>query len=79
MSFTEAEYLKASRESYAAGRVVGADEERERIIKLLEEHTPYSTYEENVATECDGCDWQWNYLNDSRHQDHLIALIAGEK
>ena len=56
----------------------GVEWERERIIKLLKEHTPYFTYEENVAFECNGCDWQWNYSDDSRHQDHLIALIKGE-
>ena len=58
--------------SYDAGQ----EEAKERILKLLEEHTPYFT--ENVATECNGCDWQWNYLDDSCHQDHLSALIKGE-
>lgn len=54
--------------------------ERERIIKLLEEHIPIED-NYNMESSCRGCDWEWAWngeVNDS-YENHIIALIKGEK
>lgn len=58
----------------------GRSQERERIIKLLEEHIPIED-NYNMESSCRGCDWEWAWngeVNDS-HEAHIIALIKGEK
>ena len=36
MAYTEEQYLKNTLDSYQAGRQIGRDEERKRILQLLE-------------------------------------------
>lgn len=50
---------------------MSAEDERERIIKLLEEHIPNSSDHDFVGCECE---WPTN----NWYNDHLIALIKGE-
>lgn len=63
-----------------SGRNYGKLCAEERIIKLLEEHIPIED-NYNIESSCRGCDWYWAWnseVNDS-HENHLIALIKGEK
>ena len=54
-------------------RQEGAENERERIIKLLEEHTPQPNDHDFVGCESDECPVnQWFHI-------HLIELIKGEQ
>lgn len=50
----------------------GVQAEQERIIKLLEEHTPNSSDHDFVGCECE-------YPTNTWYNDHLIALIKGEQ
>lgn len=50
----------------------GAKSERERIIKLLEEHMPNSSDHDFVGCECE-------YPTNNWYNSHIIALIKGEQ
>ena len=52
-------------------RKQGAEAERERIIKLLEEHMPNSSDHDFVGCECE-------YPTNNWYNNHLVALIKGE-
>lgn len=55
-----------------AGVHTGTVKERSRIIKLLEEHMPNSSDHDFVGCECE-------YPTNNWYNNHLVALIKGEK
>jgi uncharacterized protein (DUF1786 family) len=60
--------------NWDAGYVAGIKVERERIIKLLENHT--KIWHKSEKLSCEGCDFE-GY--DDEFDKHLLALIKGEK
>lgn len=65
MSFEDKEYVCSD------CWITARDAERERIIKLLEEHMPNSSDHDFVGCECE-------YPTNNWYNNHLIALIKGE-
>jgi hypothetical protein len=50
MAYTEEQYLKNTLDSYQAGRQIGRDEERKRILELLARNQQDNTC--NCGTQC---------------------------
>ena len=65
-------WIRNQEEVFGRGLNLGQQREKERIIKLLEEHMPNSSDHDFVGCECE-------YPTNNWYNNHLVALIKGEK